>query len=229
MEKLLIIGIGFLAQGLFFARFIVQWFKSESAGKVLSPVFFWYISLVGSIFMLIYGIFREDAAILIGQLAVYFIYVRNLALKKVWSSIPPLLKIFILITPAVILIYLFYGTSYSLNTFLKNDKNPLLLMLWGIIAQLVFISRFFYQWIYSETHKESLLPLGFWIISICGAVMNFIYGIFRLDPVLIASHALGSFVYLRNILILNQKESLFDRIKIPTINKFVTRISNKIK
>ena len=229
MHNYLIYSIGFLSQILFFARNIVQWFKSEHEGQVLSPSLFWKISLIASILMLIYGILRNDAAILIGQLLVYFIYVRNLQLKGVWKSMNLLLRIMIVAMPFLILGYLFFGTNYTPSTFFKNENNPFLLMIWGIAAQLVFISRFFYQWIYSENRKESLLPMGFWVISVCGAIMNLIYGIFRLDPVLIAAHSMGMFIYLRNILIHMNKKSLFQRIDLPVVNRLIARISGKIK
>ncbi|MGQ8336333.1 lipid-A-disaccharide synthase N-terminal domain-containing protein [Sunxiuqinia sp. A32] len=229
MKDLLIFGIGFLAQILFFGRTIVQWFKSEHEGQVLSPSLFWKLSLVASILMLTYGIMRNDAAILIGQLLVYFIYVRNLQLKGAWKPMNILARIVILLMPAFILSYLFFGTEYTLANFFKNENNPFVLMVWGIAAQLVFISRFFYQWVYSENRKESILPLGFWIISICGSAMNFIYGIFRLDPVLLAAHSLGMFIYLRNILIHFNKKSIFDKIDVPVVNKLIAFISGKIK
>ncbi|WP_372776594.1 lipid-A-disaccharide synthase N-terminal domain-containing protein [Mangrovibacterium sp.] len=229
MDQILVISIGFIAQVLFFGRTIIQWFKSEHEGKVLSPTLFWKISLMGSILMLTYGILRQDAAILIGQILVYFIYVRNIQLKNDWLPMSPVLRMVILTTPVFILAYLFFGTSYSLATFFHNESNPLPLMVWGITAQIIFISRFFYQWIYSENRKESILPVGFWIISIVGSSMNFIYGLFRLDPVLMAAHSFGMFVYLRNILIHYNKKSLFSRFDIPLINKIIARISGKIK
>ncbi|TDO04930.1 lipid-A-disaccharide synthase N-terminal domain-containing protein [Sunxiuqinia elliptica] len=229
MKDYLIYAVGFTAQILFFARTIVQWFKSEHEGKVLSPTIFWKISLLASILMLVYGILRNDAAILIGQILVYFIYIRNIQLKNDWKSMSIVTRMVILVSPVAILGYLFFGTDYSLATFFKNENNPLLLMIWGITAQIIFISRFFYQWIYSENRKESILPLGFWIISICGSSMNFLYGMFRLDPVLVAAHSLGMFVYLRNILIHYNKRSLFSRLNIPVLNKLIAFISGKIK
>lgn len=51
---LLIFSFGFLAQFLFFSRNIGQWFKSEKAGKVLSPVLHWQISLIASVAMMVY-------------------------------------------------------------------------------------------------------------------------------------------------------------------------------
>ncbi len=229
MENILIFGIGFLAQALFFARTIAQWFKSEHEGKVISPNIFWQISLVASVCMLIYGILRNDAAIVIGQLLVYFIYIRNLQLNNAWKTMPFALRLIAFITPPVIIFFLFTQTSYTIDTFLKNEDNPLFLMIWGIVAQIVFISRFFYQWVYSENRNKSLLPMGFWIISIVGSTMNVIYAVFRLDPVLFAAHSLSMFIYLRNMLILQNKKSLFSKINIPFANRLVHAVSKRIK
>lgn len=228
MEYVIMYAIGFVSQVLFFARTILQWFKSEHEGRVLSPIIFWQISLLASILMLIYGIMRNDAAILIGQILVYFIYIRNIQLKDQWKTMPLALRIVIYICPVVILICLFTGSGYTPDTFLRNEKNPLLLMIWGIAAQLVFISRFFYQWIYSESKGESVLPVGFWVISICGSAMTLVYAAFRLDPILLAAHSLSLFIYLRNILIASNRKSLFSRFDLPLFNRLIAFISGKI-
>jgi len=220
--------IGFISQVLFFARTILQWFKSEHEGKVISPTIFWKISLLASILMLIYGILRNDAAILIGQILVYFIYVRNIQLKNEWKPMSVISRMIILLCPVAILFFFFSGTDYTPDTFLKNEKNPLLLMIWGITAQIIFISRFFYQWIYSENKGESVLPVGFWYISICGSAMTLVYAVFRLDPILLTAHSLSLFIYLRNILIFYNKQSLFSRFHIPALNKLIAFISGKI-
>jgi lipid-A-disaccharide synthase-like uncharacterized protein len=228
MEYIVMYAIGFISQVLFFARTILQWFKSEHEGKVLSPTIFWKISLLASIMMLIYGILRNDAAILTGQILVYFIYVRNIQLKDEWTSMSILARTVIVLCPVAILSYLFMGTEYTVSTFLENEKNPPLLMIWGIAAQVIFISRFFYQWIYSENKGESILPAGFWYISICGSAMTLVYAAFRLDPILLAAHSLSLFIYLRNILIFYDKRSLFGHIDIPVLNRLIEFISGKI-
>ncbi len=228
MEYVLMYAIGLISQVLFFARTILQWFKSEHEGQVLSPTIFWQISLLASVMMLIYGIMRKDAAILAGQILVYFIYVRNIQLKEEWKPMPLILRIIILLCPVGILFFLFTETDYTLAHFLQNEKNPLILMIWGILSQLVFISRFFYQWIYSENKGESVLPVGFWVISICGSAMTFIYAVFRLDPILLVAHSMSMFIYLRNILIHYNKKSLFSRLNIPVLNKLIALISGKI-
>ena len=72
--------IGFLGQGLFASRFIVQWIYSEKKGESAIPIIFWYLSIVGGIGLLTYAIFRKDPVIICGQLFGIFIYLRNLIL-----------------------------------------------------------------------------------------------------------------------------------------------------
>ena len=72
--------IGFTGQGLFASRFIVQWIYSEKKGESLIPIQFWYLSIFGSIGLLIYAISREDPVIILGQSFGLLIYIRNLIL-----------------------------------------------------------------------------------------------------------------------------------------------------
>ena len=78
--ELLFLGIGFVGQGLFASRFIVQWIYSEKIGKSSVPIIFWYLSIFGGIGLLIYAIFRKDPVIISGQTFGIFIYLRNLIL-----------------------------------------------------------------------------------------------------------------------------------------------------
>ena len=52
--------IGFIGQGLFSMRFIIQWIASERAGKSVIPFSFWIFSLGGSVLLLTYAIYRKD-------------------------------------------------------------------------------------------------------------------------------------------------------------------------
>ena len=76
-EQLMII-IGFGGQALFAARFIIQWLSSESVGKSVIPVAFWYFSISGGLVLLTYAIWRKDPVIIAGQSVGVFIYARNL-------------------------------------------------------------------------------------------------------------------------------------------------------
>lgn len=229
MNTYLIFALGFLAQILFFGRTIAQWFKSEHAGKVISPVIFWQLSLLASLLMLLYGIFRQDFSIILGQMLVYYIYVRNLQLKRAWHKIPLFLRGLFLIAPIAVFIWLLTGEQYSFKSILGNKDVSSFLLIWGSVGQVIFTFRFIYQWIYSEKEKESVLPLGFWIISTIGSLMIFAYSIFRLDPVLFLAHILGLFMYLRNILIYFGKRSLFSGIRIPLIQNLIRDINSKLQ
>jgi lipid-A-disaccharide synthase-like uncharacterized protein len=72
------LGIGFLGQALFSARFIVQWLKSEKEKKSVFPIAFWYFSIGGGVTLLAYAIYREDPVFILGQGSGLFIYARNL-------------------------------------------------------------------------------------------------------------------------------------------------------
>lgn len=228
MNNIFIIALGFLAQGLFFIRTIAQWFKSEKEGEVISPIIYWQISLIASILMLTYGILRNDFAIVVGQFLVYSIYIRNLQLKKAWNKMHWLSRVLAIIIPLIYLSWLVLSGNFS--SIFNNKDVSVFWMIWGTIAQIVFISRFFYQWLYSENKKESVLPLGFWIISTFGSIMIFTYSIARIDPVLFAAHSLGLFIYTRNILLHYGKGSLFSKLQnIPFLNKIINKVSDKIK
>ena len=78
--EIIFLCIGFLGQGIFASRFIVQWIYSERKGESSIPVIFWYLSIFGGIGLLIYAIFRKDPVIILGQSFGIFIYLRNLYL-----------------------------------------------------------------------------------------------------------------------------------------------------
>jgi lipid-A-disaccharide synthase-like uncharacterized protein len=80
------IAIGFLGQGLFFGRWIVQWLASERSAKSKVPISFWYLSLVGGMITLAYAIYRRDPVFIAGQSIGAIVYVRNLMLIAKPSS-----------------------------------------------------------------------------------------------------------------------------------------------
>lgn len=199
MSNWVIFGIGFLAQGLFSARLIIQWIVSERQKKVLTPSLFWKISLLAAFLLFIYGYLRNDFAIMLGQTLTYFIYIRNLQLQSEWQKSPKILRLFLWIFPVLIGIYFFNNQTYDLNNLFSKEEMPVWLLFLGIVSQLIFNFRFVYQWIYSERKKESSLPLFFWIMSLTGSLLIVIYAIFRADPVLFIGQIAGSIIYSRNI------------------------------
>ena len=81
MDKNLIwMIIGFVGQGFFSARFILQWVMSEIKKQSIIPLGFWYFSLLGGATLFAYAIYKEDPVFIVGQGAGLFIYSRNLYL-----------------------------------------------------------------------------------------------------------------------------------------------------
>jgi len=73
-------AFGVLAQLIFGARFLVQWIASERAERSVVPVGFWFLSIVGGLMLLVYGLARRDLVIILGQAFSILIYGRNLVL-----------------------------------------------------------------------------------------------------------------------------------------------------
>lgn len=200
MSDYLMYGLGIAAQLLFGGRLLVQWLTSEKARKSLSPTLFWQLSLLASFLLLIYGILRKDPVIIGGQIFSYFIYIRNLWFNNAWKYLPSWFRFLAIGLPlAGLLWFLQEGNSYSFPQLIKGSGIPMYIMTWGTIAQVIFAARFVYQWICSEKEKQSVLPKGFWIISIGGSVLILVYGVLRVDPVIILGQVFGLAIYVRNL------------------------------
>ncbi|MFA6873437.1 MAG: lipid-A-disaccharide synthase N-terminal domain-containing protein [Bacteroidaceae bacterium] len=199
MNNTFVYGIGFLAQGLFSVRLVLQWLLSEKAKRVVSPVSYWQISILASYLLFIYGWFRDDFSIILGQYLSYYIYIWNLNNKQGWKAIPFILRAFLLLTPLVLVVYLILTWDVHGARLFQNDKIPLGLLIFGSMGQIIFTFRFVYQWIYSRGKGESAFPQTFWILSLVGSFIIVSYGIFRRDPVLILGQSAGFIAYIRNI------------------------------
>lgn len=79
-NSLPILLLGFLGQGAFGLRFFVQWIASERAKASVIPVAFWWLSIGGGLFLMLYGWALLAWPIILGQGLNCLIYGRNLAL-----------------------------------------------------------------------------------------------------------------------------------------------------
>lgn len=201
----LVLAVGFLAQGFFSARILVQWVLSERARHVLSPSLFWILSLAGAYLLCLYGWLRNDFAIVLGQFISYYIYLWNLNIKNVWCRIPLLLRCVLLLTPVVALFFVAGNAGEFAARFFHNNDVPLWLLLFGSAGQVLFTLRFVYQWFYSRRKGKSCLPFGFWGISLVGALLIAAYGVIRHDIVLIVGQSFGMVAYIRNLVLIKNK------------------------
>jgi len=199
MNNTLVYSIGFLAQGLFSARLLVQWLLSEKAKKVESPIIYWQLSILASFLLFIYGWLRDDFAIILGQYISYFIYIWNLNNKGHWKSLNLLVKSILLLTPAFVVVYLLFTFETNFPRLFENKNIPLGILIFGSLGQIIFTLRFIYQWIYSRKKGESVFPVSFWLLSLLGTVIIISYGIYRKDPVLVLGQSAGFIAYIRNL------------------------------
>lgn len=72
------LSVGLLGQALFSARFLLQWAKSEQAGRSVLPIGFWYLSTLGGLVLTVYAIRLQDPVFILGQSAGLLVYLRNL-------------------------------------------------------------------------------------------------------------------------------------------------------
>ena len=80
ITEIIWLGIGFLGQGIFFMRWVVQWIASERHAESRVPIAFWYMSLIGGLITLAYAIHIKDPVFIAGQSVGAIVYLRNLML-----------------------------------------------------------------------------------------------------------------------------------------------------
>ena len=83
------LGIGFLAQAMFSARFLVQWIASERARRSIVPELFWYFSFAGGALLFMYAIYRKDPVFILGQGFGLLVYSRNIYFLWRYGSSDP--------------------------------------------------------------------------------------------------------------------------------------------
>lgn len=92
------------------------------------------------------------------------------------------------------------------------DSNDIIWLSIGLVGQALFMMRFIVQWIHSERHQKSVIPVSFWYFSLSGGLVVLAYGIHRVDPVIIIGQLPGTFVYARNLMLIRRehRDALMD-------------------
>jgi lipid-A-disaccharide synthase-like uncharacterized protein len=89
-------------------------------------------------------------------------------------------------------------------------------VLLGLVAQAMFTMRFVVQWIASERAGRSVIPIAFWFFSIGGGILLLGYALYRKDLVFILGQGFGTFVYVRNlILVLKERRGEAGAVTVP--------------
>jgi lipid-A-disaccharide synthase-like uncharacterized protein len=75
-------AIGWLGNAVFFSRFFVQWYATEKRGRVVVPTAFWWLSLAGSLLLLIYSLRQRDSVFIFAYAFTWIPYIRNLVIHR---------------------------------------------------------------------------------------------------------------------------------------------------
>jgi lipid-A-disaccharide synthase-like uncharacterized protein len=72
----------------------------------------------------------------------------------------------------------------------------------GWLGNVAFSSRFLVQWYASEKHKQVIVPVSFWWLSLLGSLCLLTYALFyQRDSVFIFAYAFTWIPYIRNLMI----------------------------
>jgi len=74
--------IGLAGEGVFFLRFVVQWYASEKRKQTVVPMLFWHLSLIGTFMVLAYAIYIINWVFILAYSLNVFLYVRNLTIAR---------------------------------------------------------------------------------------------------------------------------------------------------
>jgi len=75
--------VGWLGNAVFFSRFFVQWYATEKRKQVVVPQAFWWLSLIGSVTLLCYGLFYlNDSVVIFAYAFTWIPYIRNLIIHR---------------------------------------------------------------------------------------------------------------------------------------------------
>lgn len=78
-------------------------------------------------------------------------------------------------------------------------------VLFGMLGQILFGSRFIVQWLASERRKESTIPVAFWYLSLLGGLILFAYAFwYRQDIVFTIGQSAGVLIYVRNLMLIRR-------------------------
>lgn len=191
-------AVGWLGNGCFFSRFLIQWLASERSGRSEAPRAFWWLSLTGAGCLALYTFARGEPVLLYGHFINSAIYARNL-----WIGGAPR-KSSWLRPDAVALVALAAGfVLFAAGALRVRDDlgaSPFWLYC-SIVGQGIWSTRFVVQWYWTELRHHSHFPPCFWWVSLAGNALLLAYSVHLADAVLIAGYVLGPIVQVRNLIL----------------------------
>ena len=218
----LLYPLGFISSLAFGARFIVQWIKSEIRKKSVVTSSFWKFSLAGNILLFIHSVIQLQFHVCLIQAINGVISWRNLNLMKPAHKHVKRKFVFILLIATLTLTPLLFifqnllmapqdSSWFRVPNHSWNSENFSISYAWhlfGFIGLVLFNSRFWIQWWYTEKTQSSHLGFSFWWISLVGTFFLLIYFILIHDPVNLVGPAIGIIPYIRNLVLISKTKAL---------------------
>jgi len=186
---------GWIGQGCFFLRFLVQWIAAERAGASVVPRSFWWLSLAGSVLVTGYVLEKGEYVLLVSLVIGGIVYARNLALRpggaradSRWILVSAILMIGALVAAEVLSPKKFLGASAVWAAI-------------GLLGQALWVARFPLQWWMSEREGSSRFPAAFWWTSLAGNVLLLAYAIEIRDLLIVLGYLPGPVLQVRNLML----------------------------
>jgi lipid-A-disaccharide synthase-like uncharacterized protein len=200
-------AFGWVGQGVFTWRTVEQWISSEKARRVVVPATFWAWSLAGSVFLLVYAVYRREPVYLLGTLVNGCLFARNYRLSRRGAAPVPGRRA---LWPAALGVVLFAAIvveAVGPNHGLVRFDYALLWLAVGFAGQAFWIGRLVLQSIASERVGRPVLPASYFWCSVVGALLLFAYAIYRVDWVNMAAYGPNVIPYARNLLLLRRRRA----------------------
>lgn len=211
---------GIIGGCIFYGRFVLQWWASERRGESVVPPAFWYISLLGALLLLIYGVRIQSPLATLGYNLNLFIYARNIALiwrKRGWLQGASNIVFHIVFGAIAISALAAMTFTWSREIELSRDMPAEIAQtnwFWlglGLLGQALFAGRMIVQWLVSERARESTVPTIFWYMSAVAAALQCAAYAQRYEWVFVAGMVLTFTIYIRNLWLIHRAQRALSR------------------
>jgi len=187
-------AVGWLGQGFYFTRFLVQWLMSERAGRIVVPRSFWWMSLLGAGCATAYAFSKGSLVFMAGPATNLFVFVENLRLDRTGRPLGARLLL-----PFALGVVTLVAITLTTDLEKRLAADPVLWICVGIAGSGLWMIRFPLQWWLAERRVHATLPPVFFMVSFVGSVLLLAYAIRGGNPIFIAGMLPGPFLYGRSL------------------------------
>lgn len=214
--RVILYPLGFLSAFAFGTRFIIQWLQSEKAQKSFAPRSFWQISLLGNLLSIFHSFIQIQYSVCVVQGCSAIIAWRNLNLMQIERSKVSFKTVCLLLIGIVFFISFAFaaqdwwlmreGTWFRIPTAPWQSTTvsavPFFWHALGMLAYILFSSRFWIQWWFAEKAHTGQFPIAFWWLSLMGALLSIAYFLRINDSVNLIGPLIGLIPYVRNLMLI---------------------------